>query len=354
MFDHRHYVPILRWKRAEWVALRHLEPGDRARLTPLVEITPRSVTPGTRRPTIGQMLQKNAEDMAENWGRSRLFVDLWHVGHLSDCEGLHPFVYLAQEGRRCRVEFVPVTGLGRLPAYQAAVASIAAEDGRGLCLRLFSTDLARPALRQDLLELLSSLEVNFGQVDLVVDFQYVQCSCPDLATLVASVPHLNDWRSLTLASGAFPMDLRSFSVGEHPLPRLDWQAWLRLMRLGGQPTRRPSYGDYTIQHAIYGEPPERPNFSASIRYAAEDYWVIMRGAGVFTDGSPGFAQWPANALRLCRRREFRGEDFSYGDRYIWEMSQQTGQTGSAETWLRAGINHHLVFVARQIANLFAT
>ena len=58
VFDHRHYVPILRWKRAEWVALRHLKPEDRARITPLVEITPRSVTPGTRRPTIGQMLQK--------------------------------------------------------------------------------------------------------------------------------------------------------------------------------------------------------------------------------------------------------------------------------------------------------
>jgi hypothetical protein len=42
MFGPRHYVPILRWKRAEQIALRELRAEDRARISPLIEI-PRKI-----------------------------------------------------------------------------------------------------------------------------------------------------------------------------------------------------------------------------------------------------------------------------------------------------------------------
>jgi len=39
MFDHKHYVPIIRWKQGEQIALRELFPEDKARLTPLIQLT---------------------------------------------------------------------------------------------------------------------------------------------------------------------------------------------------------------------------------------------------------------------------------------------------------------------------
>jgi hypothetical protein len=42
MFGPRHYVPILRWKQGERLALKALRKGDRDWLTPLIEI-PRKV-----------------------------------------------------------------------------------------------------------------------------------------------------------------------------------------------------------------------------------------------------------------------------------------------------------------------
>ena len=39
-FDTKHYVPILRWKKAERAALSQLVDGDSARLTPLIELVP--------------------------------------------------------------------------------------------------------------------------------------------------------------------------------------------------------------------------------------------------------------------------------------------------------------------------
>jgi hypothetical protein len=40
MFDVGHYVPVLRWKRAERAALRDLGYEERVEMTPLVEIAP--------------------------------------------------------------------------------------------------------------------------------------------------------------------------------------------------------------------------------------------------------------------------------------------------------------------------
>lgn len=40
VFNERHYVPILRWKRGERWALKQLAEADKQRLTPLIELPP--------------------------------------------------------------------------------------------------------------------------------------------------------------------------------------------------------------------------------------------------------------------------------------------------------------------------
>ncbi len=80
----------------------------------------------------------------------------------------------------------------------------------------------------------------------------------------------------------------------------------------------------------------------------------MRGESVSNEEGPGTAQWPANAQLLCERPEYSGDDFSYGDKYIKEMISQYDKPGSPTTWLRAGINHHMTFVVRQLASLAGT
>lgn len=126
--------------------------------------------------------------------------------------------------------------------------------------------------------------------------------------------------------------------------------YVPLLRL--KPAEVSALGDYTIQHGVYYPPPERANFSASIRYASDDHWVIMRGESVFKDEGPGFDQWPANAQMLLDRPEFGDPEYSCGDSYIYEMAQQTERTGNASTWLGAGVNRHLTFVGRQVASFF--
>lgn len=354
MVDHKLYVPILRWKQAEWLALGNLRAEDKARLTPLVEITPRSVAPRIRRPTVDQMLEKNAADIESTWGYAPIFVDLWLLNAgIRATSGLHPLLFLAERARARNLRLIPVTGVGRNAEYQSAVLSMIETDGEGACIRLLRQDLENPMLPRNLMRTVSSLGVGQSQVDIIVDFQVVDSTLPSYSRAWTRLPNISDWRSLTLAGGAFPRDLQGLKLGRNLLPRLDWRAWKRAKSLV-EPPLQPSFGDYTIQFGAYVEPPERANFSASIRYTAEDDWLVMRGEGVFHDGSPGFPQWPANAQLLCDSPEFCGADFSRGDMYIRQMGRQDQKTGSAGTWLQAGINHHLTFVVRQVASLFGT
>jgi hypothetical protein len=67
---------------------------------------------------------------------------------------------------------------------------------------------------------------------------------------------------------------------------------------------------------------------------------------------PGPEQWNAHAQLLCENTElFYGQDYSWGDNFIHGESVNKKHRGSPEIWLRAGINHHMTVVSRQIANL---
>ncbi len=56
---------------------------------------------------------------------------------------------------------------------------------------------------------------------------------------------------------------------------------------------------------------------------------------------------------LMLRPEFRGPAFSWGDCYVKTLGSNPdgGRTGSATTWLSASVNHHLTYVARQVAQV---
>lgn len=71
MFGPAHYVPILRWKHAERFALKNLQEQDRARITPLIELTP-TIFKSHRTPTQepktldpAQVLEKEAKKLLE-------------------------------------------------------------------------------------------------------------------------------------------------------------------------------------------------------------------------------------------------------------------------------------------------
>jgi T4 beta protein len=247
------------------------------------------------------------------------------------------------------IGLIPLTSLERTSGYQDAVGQVASRSGA--CFRVSPHEILRPNFASEIANLAMLLSLECGEIDLVVDYHVFDPSAPSLAVLSLRIPNIDLWRTLTVACGAFPQDLQQFSPGRHTINREDW-LWWRNQTIGSRRLRRqPSFADYTVQYGFYVEPPPRSNPSASIRYALSEKWVVMRGEGIFNEDGPGHEQYVANAMLLCDSEDFYGQGFSYGDGYIFDVSQGVQNHGNPETWIRAGINHHLTVVARQIANL---
>lgn len=357
MEDYRHYVPVLRWKRGEWLALKYLDEGVRSQITPLVEIPPSRFWPRKDEQSldIDGRVSEIADAILESWGGSApLLVDLGLVNTsvLRTSNGGHLLSRFSDEARKRGIRVIPVTGLIRDGGYQSAALDMAVQDGEGLCLRLGLDELGHAGLAEEIDSLMGEFGLSHADVDLAVDLGLVQQPAMALRGILSRIPNLGAWRTFTMISGAFPRDLTGFKIGTHELPRADWLTW-RNEIVGSAPkqTRPPRFGDYTIQHPIFSEPPLGANVSASIRYTSDEHWIILRGEGLRKQGGTGHRQYIAHSILLRERPEYCGPGFSYGDRYIDEIATMGLKPGSPETWIRAGVNHHVTFVVRQIANL---
>lgn len=249
---------------------------------------------------------------------------------------------------------MPVTGLERSDEYQAAVAEVIAQDHLGVMLRLDDeqlTDLAAAAT--EINQLMERLRVGPGDLDLLVDLGEVSgnqeaVTVMGLSAIVSGLPNVGGWRSLIVASSAFPENLAGFPAGTvSSTPRVDWAIWLALR--ARQLPRPVSFGDYGINHPIQTEiDPRIIRMSVSLRYTLNDRWLILKGRNARDYGHQQFNRICAT---LVSRPDFAGNAFSAADHFIAQCAQDQAGPGNATTWRQVGTNHHLTRVVRDIAQL---
>lgn len=365
MFKSNHYIPILRWKAAEREALEQIQSDSRRFITPLIELV--MPQPKAQEKSPAEQLDESIAsfqaskdkiitDILKCWGQDPVFIDL----HLIDGSiRASALADILAAGKKLDIFMIPVINIVPVIDFDSDVKTrevaiaFGKEHKHGICLRLSRSDLGRDSLGESMEALVTASGLRKAEIDLIVDLKLNNEDPATLVGFINKIPDLKAWRTFTLASGAFPPDLTQFTTPDlYRIPRADWQSWEQI-KLSLK--REPSFGDYTIQHPVYRDPVRGANPSASIRYATNGEWVIMRGMGLRSAKSNGHAQYPANANLLINTSEFKsfGEDFSYGDAYIAKIGKDVNnkETGNPKTWLRAGINHHMSCVTAQISAL---
>jgi len=263
---------------------------------------------------------------------------------------LHPLRYLF-EGlgsqrelfQELKQEFVPVTSFSRSHPYKEASLAIAKKTGR-ICIRIKKSELESYKVGQEISKIALATNLDPQEIDLVIDLEILRQKEIDssISLIERSLPDFRKWRSLTILSGSFPKDLQRFkTVGRYDVSREEWHFFDEQVLQSSSLAEVACFGDYTIQHPIYEEPPKGCNPSASIRYAVSDSWIIMKGEGVRKKGGPGYKQYNAQAQVLSSLDEYHGSHFSYGCQYVAEKALNRTLTGSCQSWLAAMINHHM-------------
>jgi hypothetical protein len=345
-----HYMPFLKSKQGEFRALRDLSPSIRFKLTPVIEIVPhQAILPKTAK-SITENNDSIIVDLIKAWKAHLVFVDHHFIEKKDRPNAVIDFFTKAATAA---INAAPVIHINSTAALRSAVR---VNSQKGLCIRLVAEDFASTSdLATKLNDLVAELNTTPKAVDLVMDLGVVDRTLDGVyanAVIagINSIPSLMLWKSFTLVGGSFPVDLSAFAVqNNHKLPRHDWRTWLAVMGALVKPKRLPGYGDYGIAHPQI--PPPMPKFmtvSASIRYTADDYWLVLRGRGM--KASPlGFKQYHNLCSVLLTSPEFSGSAFSTGDDYIDKCAKKKSGPGNPGTWRQVGTNHHIAKIVKQLS-----
>lgn len=359
--DHRQYVPFLKCKQGELDALSRIGRDDREQLTPLIDIGPIEIDPKTevQVKSLDETLEGVAAKIAKAWGSLDFcFVDLPEFEPSARLEdGRHPVSRFFEDAKAADLAAIPVSGLDRDGPQLEAAAEAMSWGNRGIAIRLRRPELQNPAaLAADLRRIAGTLQIDFRQVDLLLDFGPLLKS--EVATIggeadaaIKGLPDIDAWRSLTLCAGAFPQTVSpDVKPGESgPLERREWRLWKRLID-GKQLPRPPAFGDYGVAAPewLVGFDPEIMDPAAKIVYAREDDWLVVRGRSL---KKKGYEQYRTLAVQVVKNESFRGGDHCWGDDYIAKCAKGEVGTGNLQTWVAVATNHHLCVVTEQLASL---
>ncbi|GAA1256716.1 hypothetical protein GCM10009677_03640 [Sphaerisporangium rubeum] len=334
------YVPILKGRRPQFQALRHVTDQDDTR--PVVE-----VEPGERDADVKVSVTRLAGEVGRNIpdGVALAFDTAplaRRFGRSAPREALSVLATLLEDRGHA---FRPVIRPDDDPGGLGDVRRLVADHQMGVCLRVDGAYACGLGDVRPLLEQLDAVGVAPERADVVVDRGYLPPGS-DAVTGVAGTVELLlgvPWQSVVVAAGSFPApgDLRALP------PRRVCTIGRREARLWREARRRwpVGVGDYGVDHP--GPPPEGRPFGPNLRYTTGDTWRLYQWP---TDASGGYSTF----YDLCRTlRESAdwprdGPAFSWGDRRIELAALGRAGPGGGAQWKAYSVSHHLASIRRHL------
>jgi len=379
MFNPKQYVPILKWKRAEQRALKALNEEEKDAITPLIELVMPTVTLYKKKgkekikktpeevfiEIVSKYREKKTnqipEEIMRSWGNRLVFLDfslLYEAEHTTQLK-VDSINRIIPAGMNMGLKIMPVLNLNDDLEIKEAACSLSGKYNQGICLRIAPSDLLNTkVLNEKINAFLRDYNLFRKDIDLLIDIKVIKEKNGQYIQFINAsqqLEYLSEWRKLIFASGAFPENLSECKLDEHTLlPRFDWQNWLYHIQ-AKKLIRNPIYSDYAIRNPIFNAALQYYSSTTSIKYSLEKDWLIMKGK------IRKYELYLANAKLLVEDTNFfYGEKFSWGDKNIaqraahyheYVKSHSTKGAGNTEDWIAWGINHHLILVVNQIANL---
>lgn len=356
-FDDSYYVPLLLTKRGERRAIESLDPSVGRMLRPLFIVPPVDWDYENDVPAKSETahLAGLPTQLSNTWGTEDAFLDLNFLSDAPLDGGQHPLTWFHNAAAAEGLALTPVVTFDSTPDYIAAVAAIVAAGG-DVCIRAQQPHWG-PAIQMPLDEILADLTTTAPNAHFVLDLEDDVGASTGIqaAAELTNLPYALDWKSVTLASTAIPVDMPA-GPGMHTITRQDWTIYTAVRTMAATLPRVPSFGDYSINGVGIGPgiDPRVLNISATLRYTVDSEWLVSKGGLWKGNGgkSLGASSVPPAALALTTHPDYAGA--GHCDYEDWLTPVSTGVGGSnPEAWRRYGTRHHLHFVTEQLATVVA-
>lgn len=342
------YVPILKGKAGEFLALGHVAAEVQAQLRPVMEIVPDL--------ELRDLLETFCEHAMENVPNGMvLTVD---GGALPPVRVLRgdtggPMVRVGESLRLRGVAMCPVFRSSDTDEVLAEVAAVSADHQRGACLRVSTAEDLGDSLPcgERIQDLLRAVRLAPDEVDLLIDAGPVHSERAGQALAEATTEALKrlslwPWRRLCVASGAFPVNLTGFRRGgSTPVVREDARLWQAVVQKWSG--REPEFGDFGVTYPRM-LPKSRGTPDPNMRYTTAAEWQVF----VYPRVRPGNDDFFTLSQDLVNSPHWpvTGAATSWGDARLQECAQRKRpKAGGGTEWRAWATSHHLAVVTSQLA-----
>jgi hypothetical protein len=343
------YVPILKARVSEFVALDHAEPPVAAAMRPLLEVMqePSGSLNGSVLDFGDKLMEAAPKDMI-------FAVDCRYLRAARSEVSESPLSLLAWHIHDRGIRMIPVFSPGDDQNPRDVRRAVVLHKAGG-CLRLGLQYLAQECDEDrgdHVPELLDVTGLAPTDVDLVIDLGEV-CShaarerAARMGRAALSWARRHPWRSVTVAAGAFPGDIGEFPVGDFTSVSR-WDAYLWSALTGPQMSREEiGFGDYAVSN-----PRLLDSWSPlpSLRYTSKRHWHVYRYPRSASGALTTFHDLCEAVISSGHWPELGGE-FSWGDQQIEEIARRFGGPGDATLWRAFGVSHHMAVVLDRLERI---
>ncbi|GIO08033.1 hypothetical protein J31TS6_40610 [Brevibacillus reuszeri] len=339
----RKYVPILKWKKGEKVALENLTDNQRATITPLLEIIddedPSIIIRDVSNYNFGNAAYIDTRYVDDEDGQLLL-------GIINDSENLYPVVYY--------------------------------EDLPHIADKLYpSTDrfLIRLSIPEDIDG--DSYEIMFNKItewsthkkisiDVMLDLNYLENKNKantiflELKNVLSNHILNNDSiKNVIIASTTFPESLSSLNSGDDLfIERYEMRMFKKILQNPDYNTLidRLIFSDYGVTRFTDTEidfSKLKNGILPKARYTTtEQYWILKGKKDSRTKEL--IRSHKTIASEIMGSKYYYGENFSFGDLEIKERALGLNKKGPGNNvnWVAIAANHHIAVVAEELSNLY--
>lgn len=351
------YVPILKWRQGEYQALMRLKDEVKDLTLPLLVIPPVEYDFEEQRPkkTVQDHIEPFPKRFASKWGERKAMIDLHDsLENENMADGLPVISFIFNNLRVKNCNAIPVARLSHNKGFIDHLKAIVKTDKQGIAIRIKLPELMSPTVNSLLLQMMSDLQVTAEDTDLIIDLEVPQSFEPytafskALAAAIRRITDLNVFRSFAVVS----MSLKLSEV-KRPGAEPTRHEWILYQHLATEleSTRKPLYGDYTIETPDFISLDMRLlNPAGKIVYTTENTWLIPKGRS-FRDNRE---QMIDHCSTIVNSTHYCGKDYSQGDKRIFETSHKIEGTGHLGTWKEVGVSHHITLAVNQLSSYHAS
>lgn len=348
------YVPFLKLKSNEIMALKVLEPNIKNKVTPFFDIAKKDdLNEDGFVDTIIKLeksISRNIPDI------NSFYIDNFDIpsGFLVSGENNYRFVLDVFSAHN----FIPVISIDRNNAHIVAVYD--AKVSGALSSDVLAVRMAYPdfelygAIREEIIGVLDSTIHEFSEVDLILDCRYCASLNPDLigpkiVDFIDSFVAEYAIRKVILTGSTIPPSVGDMlDVNSHGEFVRNELAIFREVAVSSSEAERLYLGDYCVVSPNYSDA-TIPGYALlnvmtpKIVYSFDDKHYVIRGGALKTHPL-GNAQYNVMSNSIVCNPIYRGIHYSFGDNFLDEKRQYIGSAVMPGTILKPMINAHISYM----------